>query len=332
VAKSTVVVPGTWSRRASARAEKFRRRLTVAATLCAASVAVAGCGGGQPVAATHTVTNDGTTQSTTTKTAKPSLTAAVENAVYANWLTITTSPSGVCWSSARSKRTASAVLGAVNAYLAEYRQFGQTAFRLVPGGPLRTMPELLREGAISLRRCDPAESLRLSNAVAGRTTPVAPAPPSAAARQQAVLASVRNGSFRVTDASVRTYMTAAQIGESTRTVSCVENSCTIAYDDYDPSNHPILNKIFGTTSTPETDLDMPMTQLFFALFSDPHLQRASVTSWIDLPTVGGKIVRWPALTVSCDRAADEQIDWSNVTPAGLRQLCSYSVLPDGAPK
>ena len=75
-----------------------------------------------------------------------------------------------------------------------------------------------------------------------------------------------------------------------------------------------------------------ISELFSALFSDPHLQRASLTSWIELQTIGGKIKRWPALTVSCDRAADSQIDWNNVTPAGLQQLCAYSLLPDGSPR
>jgi hypothetical protein len=152
------------------------------------------------------------------------------------------------------------------------------------------------------------------------------------AKQQRILASVQRGSFRATDASVRAYMTAAQIGQSTRTISCIANSCSITFDDYDPTSHPILDKIFGTTSTPETELIMPMTQLFSALFSDPYLQRASLTSWINFQTIGGKVKRWPALTVSCDRAADKQIDWNNVTPAGLQQLCAYSLLPDGSPR
>jgi hypothetical protein len=70
-----------------------------------------------------------------------------------------------------------------------------------------------------------------------------------------------------------------------------------------------------------------MTELFGALFSDPKLQQASLTSWIDQQTVGGKVVLWPALRISCDRAANAQIDWGNVTPDGLRHLCSYSLSP-----
>jgi len=150
------------------------------------------------------------------------------------------------------------------------------------------------------------------------------------AKQQAILASVRRGTFRATNAGVRAYMSAAQIGESTRSVTCAAGSCTIAYNDADPTSHPILDTIFQTTSTPETELIMPMTQLFAAVFSDQQVKQVTLTSWIDFQTVGGKSKRWPALTISCSRAANAQIDWTQVAPDGLRQLCTYSLLPDGA--
>jgi hypothetical protein len=153
------------------------------------------------------------------------------------------------------------------------------------------------------------------------------------AREDRVLAMVKHHTFTATNALVSAYMKADAIGYAVRGVACLDRAvCTVAYDDVDPEHHPILSRIFGSgVNNAEFQLVQPMTELFNALFSDPKLERATVTSWIDLQTVGGKVVLWPALTISCDRHAADQIDWSNVSPAGLNQLCAYSVLPQGRP-
>jgi hypothetical protein len=151
-------------------------------------------------------------------------------------------------------------------------------------------------------------------------------------KRQQVLNSVKTHTFTAANGFVRAYMKADSVGYAIRSVDCANRTtCTIAYDDVDPENHPILSAILGSgVNDPEVQLIRPMTELFRALFSDPKLQQASLTSWIDQQTVGGKVVLWPALRISCDRAANAQIDWGNVTPDGLRHLCSYSLLPDGS--
>jgi hypothetical protein len=149
-----------------------------------------------------------------------------------------------------------------------------------------------------------------------------------------IIDSVRNHTFQATDGFVRAYMSDDSIGTSIRSVSCINGTdCAIAYNDLDPESHPILSKIFGSEiNDVEFQLIQPMTALFKALFSDPRFQSGTLTSWINFQTVGGEVVKAPVLTVTCDRAADTQINWDNVGPAGLQQLCSnYKLLPDGTP-
>jgi hypothetical protein len=153
------------------------------------------------------------------------------------------------------------------------------------------------------------------------------------ARETRVLASVKNGTFVATDGDVRAYMKADTVGYAIRSVDCIARAtCTIAFDDVDPEHHPILSKIFGSSiNDPEVQLIAPMTELFNALFSDASVKQASLTSWVNQQTVGGKVVLWPVLTVSCSRSAATRIAWSDVTPAGLKQLCSYTLFPRGSP-
>ena len=145
--------------------------------------------------------------------------------------------------------------------------------------------------------------------------------------------SVTSHTFQATNSVVHEYMVNESIGTSVRSISCSnELSCTVAFNDLDPGNHPILGLIFGqAASATETQLISPMTQLFKALFADDRMQSATITSWIDLKTPGGIIKKWPALRVACSRSADRQINWDNVDPSGLRQLCDYQLLPAGSP-
>ena len=93
----------------------------------------------------------------------------------------------------------------------------------------------------------------------------------------------------------------------------------------------IVGKILDVEGTPLSELTESITKVFNALFSDRHIQQATVNSWIDVETVGSKLRKWPALRVMCNRTAAEQIDWERVTPDGLKKLCDVSILPDGSP-
>jgi hypothetical protein len=146
-----------------------------------------------------------------------------------------------------------------------------------------------------------------------------------------LIASVGNGTFEATDSNVRAYMKAALIGESVRSVACSQETCEVSFNDYNPVKLGILGKVLDVEGTPLSELTESITKVFNALFSDRHIQQATVTSWIDVATGGGKLRKWPALRVMCNRTAAEQIDWERVTPDDLKQLCDVSVLPDGSP-
>ena len=146
-----------------------------------------------------------------------------------------------------------------------------------------------------------------------------------------LIASVSNGTFEATDSNVRAYMKAALIGESVRSVTCSQSMCEVSFNDHNPVKLGILGKVLHVEGTPLSELTESVTKIFKALFSDRRLQQATVTSWIDVETVGGKLRKWPALRVMCERSAAEQIDWERVTPDGLKQLCDVSTLPDGSP-
>ncbi len=146
-----------------------------------------------------------------------------------------------------------------------------------------------------------------------------------------LIASVNNGTFEATDSNVRAYIKAALIGESVRNVACSQGTCEVSFDDYNPVKLGLLGKVLNVEGTPLSELTESITKVFHALFSDRHIQQATVTSWIDVETVGGKLRKWPALRVMCERSAAEQIDWERATPDGIKQLCDVSILPDGSP-
>jgi hypothetical protein len=151
----------------------------------------------------------------------------------------------------------------------------------------------------------------------------------------AIKESVKHHTFRATDSFVREYMSAALVGESVRSVECSnETTCVISYNDYNPVGPGLATKVLeavGAETGVEEQLALSMKQLFGALFSDPHLQEASLTSWIHIQTIGGQSKLWPALHISCTRSAAEKIDWERVTREGLQQLCKYDLLPNGRP-
>lgn len=53
----------------------------------------------------------------------------------------------------------------------------------------------------------------------------------------------------------------------------------------------------------------------------PDARGIEVTQIADLKSVGGKASRGAAYRASCTAAANRQIDWTGIEPAGLRKLC-----------
>jgi len=144
--------------------------------------------------------------------------------------------------------------------------------------------------------------------------------------------SIANHTFIATDSSIRQYLFYELIGEKPREVNCMETECTVAIDDYTPHQSGKIATFLGLgRSTQEQLLEDP-NKVFAALFADPHMSEATIISWDELETNGGKDVRWPAISVTCDASAAKQIDWEKVSPTGVEELCKVNLLPNGPPQ
>jgi hypothetical protein len=149
--------------------------------------------------------------------------------------------------------------------------------------------------------------------------------------KEALKTSVQHGTFTATPTSIRRYIKEEQIGEGVRGVSCNGQSCNVQINDYNPDPTGIVQKIVGGEHTAEGELLETQAKVFNALFADHRVQEATVESWLELSTVGGKTVKWPAVRTSCTRSAANQIDWERVEPSGIEQLCNVKLLPQGTP-
>src|SRR4051794_31431776 len=72
-----------------------------------------------------------------------------------------------------------------------------------------------------------------------------------------------------------------------------------------------------------------MAELFKTLFTDPRLQSATLVPHGVVTTPGGKEVNRPVMRMTCDRAANRQIDWdviASTRPDGFKSLCHYEPL------
>jgi hypothetical protein len=147
--------------------------------------------------------------------------------------------------------------------------------------------------------------------------------------QKALEASVKPRNFRATAARVRRLYKVNLEADDLRSASCSRRTtCTVALNATVGNLGVVGDVIFGAYSRDyEAQLDFPITDLFHHLFGDPKFQGGSITAWLGVRTRGGKTVKVPALTVSCDRSADKAIDWDGVGPDGLRHYCGYNLRP-----
>jgi len=158
-------------------------------------------------------------------------------------------------------------------------------------------------------------------------------------QEEALKTSVTHHTFTANEQSLRRYISAEHIGEyehSARNIRCTSEACNVEFNDSNPNPSGIVNKLLGLAtgrkSSIEEELIEAPNQIFAAVFADHRMQSATVTSWIDTETVGGKRRRWPALRISCSHTAAAQIDWENVSLEGLQQLCDYKLFPRGTPR
>lgn len=100
--------------------------------------------------------------------------------------------------------------------------------------------------------------------------------------------------------------------------TCANGFCSIRYALKEPGGI-------------DTDVELlePQRPIWKALFADPRFTRGSIEVDGPLSSVGGKRSVGAYLTLSCDRAASNQIDWDNVDGKGLRTLCTYTPMAKG---
>jgi hypothetical protein len=93
-------------------------------------------------------------------------------------------------------------------------------------------------------------------------------------------------------------------------VYCARDKCIVHYnpDEY--------------VSSPDEFLDA-LRPIWKKLFSDPTFQSGYIEGWAKLTSVGGKSSHGRAFSITCDRAANAQIDWDNVDAKGMKALCVY---------
>jgi hypothetical protein len=143
---------------------------------------------------------------------------------------------------------------------------------------------------------------------------------------------IADHTFTATDSSIRRYVSYELIGEKLRGVTCqADTECTVALDDYTPEKSGKIATFLGLARSTQEQLLEDPDKVFAALFADPHMREATVVSWDELETKGGKNVRWPAVSVTCDSSAASQIDWQKVSAEGVEELCKVTLLPNGSP-
>ena len=95
-------------------------------------------------------------------------------------------------------------------------------------------------------------------------------------------------------------------------------ACTVAYAVKEPGG--ISNDL---------ELFQPTRPIFKALFGVAIVRRVTVQVSGPTTSVGGKSSTSPLFYLTCDRAANAQINWNAVTESGLKQLCQFTPMVGG---
>jgi len=119
-------------------------------------------------------------------------------------------------------------------------------------------------------------------------------------KEHALESSIASKHFVVTSSSLRDYILKKDIGEGPRRVMCTRSSCVVEINDYTPHKAGKIATFMGLAQSAQEQLLEDPDKVFAVLFADSRMQRATVISWDELETSGGKNVRWPAISITCD--------------------------------
>ena len=128
---------------------------------------------------------------------------------------------------------------------------------------------------------------------------------------------------------VRRFYKVESKAEALRSVSCSHRTtCAVAINGIVGDLGKLGDFFLGSYNRDyEAQLILDTTELFHRFFHDKKFQRGTITTWLEVQAQGGKRRNISALTVSCDRAANAQINWDHVGPEGLRLYCAYKLTP-----
>lgn len=97
---------------------------------------------------------------------------------------------------------------------------------------------------------------------------------------------------------------------------CVHGFCSVSYNADTPA-FDVEGELI--------DAQRPIFQDAFAI---PTVKLLTIETSGQTTSVGGKDSISPVMTITCDRAANRQIDWGRIDAGGVKQLCIYAALVD----
>jgi hypothetical protein len=132
-----------------------------------------------------------------------------------------------------------------------------------------------------------------------------------------------SGPFNGSDAKLAAATTAAidNAGASPGLAKPPTITCALVKRSFGCAVQYTIKEPLGLNFGDETIL--PSTGIFKYAFTDPKVKVVVVAVSGPATTVGGKTSNTPLFNLACDRSANAQIDWSNVSVSGLKQLCDF---------
>lgn len=124
---------------------------------------------------------------------------------------------------------------------------------------------------------------------------------------------------RMTEAGIETLATAV-LGAKTSDDKSTEISA-VRFGSGDFGLTYYTPTVFG-----EDEVVRALAPVFESFFANPKARSLMVQPTTDLVSTGGKESVGNLFTLTCDRAASDEIDWQAVDEDGIKQVCDYELL------